>query len=160
MCEPTTIMTAVAVASSSLQVVSQFQQARAQASSLEQQAQAAEEESAAAAGHQMSERLREARAVAARRAVAAGEGGVGGQSVAAGVAQALGSGNQDLGVIRKQAAFQTRANAARFRAEAAQIQRPNALSSGLQIAQSGMAGYDLGGRIDTAYQSLRIGGRS
>lgn len=153
MCEPTTILavsTALSVATAAVGAKGQHDAAKAQQKSLDIQAQQQAEETAVARDDQIGERMRAARAAAARRLVAAGESGVAGQSTELGILSDFGAANQDAAKVAKQAAFEDRANQNSYRAALSQIQRPNGLTAGLQIAGAGVQGFSSGLAINSA----------
>lgn len=147
MCEPTTIMTALALTSAAAGTYGQYRSASAQEDALNEQARIRAEENADAAETQLGERVREARKERARIRVAAGESGVAGLSVAAQLSNSFLQQSQDVATIRRQAHMNQRAANAATRSEMSKIVKPTALSAGLQIAAAGYRGYSTGLQI-------------
>lgn len=152
MCNPMLILAGLSIATTAVGAVQQQKAANAQTDALNQQAKAQAEELAAKRDADIGERMRAARQAAARRLVAAGEAGVGGQSTELSVLHEFGAANQDAAKVAKQAAFEDRANQAQFRSAQSQISRPNALMTGLQIANAGAAGWAAGSSMSTAWK--------
>lgn len=147
MCEPTTIMTGLALATSAAGAVGQYQSANAQVDAANAQAAAQAEEIKARQDQQAGERIRAARREAARARVAAGEAGVAGQSFEAQLADTFGRANQDLAILSKQGGFTERAVNANLKSNTAGTQRAGGLGAALQIASSGAQGYATGLQI-------------
>lgn len=151
----TGIETALAIASAvsaATSTYAQMEQAGAQKRLLDDQRQAQAEEIAAKRDQTIGERVAAARREASRRLVAAGEAGVGGQSVAADLMNTLGRANKDAAVTNKQAAFEDRASQTEYASELARIQKPTVLDAGLQIAGGYQSGYAAGGALKDAYK--------
>lgn len=138
-------------ASAAYSVDAQNESAKAQQRALDIQAQQQAEETAVVRDEEIGQRVAEARRAAARRLVAAGEAGVGGQSTNLTVLNDFGAANQDAAKVAKQAAFTTRSNENSYRAALSSITRTNAFGAGLQIANAGVSGaqsgYSLGKQV-------------
>lgn len=138
MCEPTTILMVSAAVIGAIQTSRQAQET---ANAAGKQAQVKAGQASDAAGLQIGERAKQARAERARLRVAAGEAGVSGQSYEAQLAQ----------VAFDQNAFTANTNAnnvnqlAGIQAESdhilASVQTPGVVGSGLQIAAAGAAAH-------------------
>lgn len=148
MCEPVTLIsTGLAVASSAVGTIGAHSRAKAQRSALTQQRANQAEEIAAQADAQAGDRVKAARAERARIRVAAGEAGVGGNSVDAMMFDSFQQQDSDLAIIRKNEFFSQRGSEARYRSGMAAAQGPSALEAGLGIASAGFAGYQTGLQI-------------
>ena len=147
MCEPT-LMTGLAIGSSAVSQVGQVVQANRTASALDTQRRAQAQEISAQAEGQLGERVKQARRERARLRVAAGEAGVGGGSVSAQLRDSFAQQNQDAATIARNARFADRASEARTESAFAQIDRPNLLTAGLQIATAGYSGYSQGLQLE------------
>lgn len=145
MCEPVTIMTTLAVASTAAGIVSQVQSAKRQEAAIREQLAFTEEEINAKASGEVNDRLREARREQARIKVAAGEAGLklGGSIdlllqdslMQAGLANERTLGNRE----RELRAARQEANSMLSR-----VEKPTLLGAGLQLASAGMQGYAAG----------------
>lgn len=144
MCEPTTIMVGLSIASAAVSVYSQQQTAKAQTAAIKQQQEHEREEAHEAAEEQLGQRIREQREARARARVAAGESGALGASFAAQINQSLADQDMDAALIQKNAAFAQRGIDDRANTALAGIRSPSALEAGLQIATAGVQGYQAG----------------
>lgn len=144
MCEPTTIMVGLSIASAAVSVYSQQQTAKAQTASIKQQQEHEREEAYQSAEEQLGQRIRQQREARARARVAAGESGALGASFAAMINQSLMDQDMDAALVAKQSAFTQRGIDDRANTALAGIRSPSALEAGLQIATAGMQGYNAG----------------
>jgi hypothetical protein len=158
MCEPTTIMAGLAVASTAMGVLGQNAAADAQLSGLETQRRNQAEELQTQADQNAGERVKQARRERARMRVAAGEAGAGGQSFEASLANSFGQQNHDLAAIARQSHFNDRASQASYASNVAGVNKPNALTAGLQIAGAGYGGYSQGLQMEANLSRLQIPG--
>lgn len=147
MCEPVTMAT-LAVASAGMQEYGKRQAAAAQFGANAAQRSAQNEEIAAKAGAKAGERVKQSYAEQSRLLVAAGEAGVGGQSVAAVIGDAAAQADFDVATIGKNAEFEDRASQARFLSANASVDNPTFLSSALNIASAGVSGYATGKSLE------------
>ncbi len=144
MCEPTTIMVGLSIASAAVSVYSQQQTAKAQTAAIKQQQEHEREEAHETAEEQLGQRIRAQREQRARARVAAGESGALGASFAAMMNQSLQDQDMDAALVAKQSAFTQRGIDDRANTALAGIRSPSALEAGLQIASAGMQGYSAG----------------
>lgn len=144
MCEPTTIMVGLSIASAAVSVYSQQQTAKAQTANIKQQQEHEREEAHESAEEELGQRIRAQRERRARARVAAGESGALGASFAAQINQSLMDQDMEAALVSKQAAFSQRGADDRANTALAGIRSPSALEAGLQIAGAGMAGYSAG----------------
>lgn len=152
MCDPVSIgLTMGAI--SALQFHGERQTAKAQSKALEQSAQAEANQMATARDEEIGTRTRQARIEAARRAVAAGEGGVVGQSVDTFINDPFSQASQANAMTALQGRMNDEALQGRFQAQKSSIKRPSALEGGLQIAGGAMSGYASGLSIQNARAS-------
>lgn len=159
MCEPTTIALVgmgLSAASAGIGIIAQRRTAQAQEDLINEQNANAQQEIAEKASNEAGERIRAARREAARRRVAAGESGVGGQSLALDIANTYANANRDIAVVARDAMFAGRASTMRARSEMLEVRKPDAISAGLQIANAGVSGYSTGLGVGNAYQDLKI----
>ena len=160
MCEPTTAMLAISAISAGVSVVQQQQQASAQrrvneratSNSLKQWAQSQSEintqrrQNSEATAQQTRQYNQEAARAQASQTVAMGERGVGGNTAARSLGQIQMENAQRVSVAERQnsyaqtqAGFESRAADSRFQGQQSslpQIQRPDYLSAGLQVAST------------------------
>ena len=147
MCEPVTIATLM-VASAAAQEVGKRQVAKKQFAANAAQRSAQNEEIANAASTKAGERVKQARAEQSRLLVAAGEAGVGGNSVAAVIGDAGAQADFDVANIGQDAYFQDRASEARFLSANASVDNPTAFSTGLNLVSAGISGYATGKSLE------------
>ena len=160
MCEPTTIMVGLSIASAAVSVYSQQQTAKAQTASIKQQQEHEREEAYESAEEELGQRIRAQRERRARARVAAGESGALGNSFAASINQMLQDQNMESALVAKNAAFAQRGIDDRANTALAGIRSPSALEAGLQIASAGMQGYSAGlgleGRMSAASKTTGV----
>ncbi len=150
MCEPTTIMLAISLASGVASAIGTRRTAKNQMEALAEQRDAQNEEIAGKAGREMGERVKQGRAEQARLRVAGGEAGIDGQSFAANMMDVAFQQDFDLAAIEKDAEYAQRASGARYKSGLAGVKNPGVLESGLQIAKAGASGYASGLQIKKA----------
>ncbi|BBE35398.1 virion core protein, T7 gp14 family [Sphingosinicella microcystinivorans] len=144
MCDPVSIgVTALAVATSTAQVVSQAKAAKAQTKAILNQREVMLEENRRAASAELFDRSREARREAARIRTAAGEAGL---SLTSGSVEAMlmdSAMQQELAGDRTLANYESRNRATNAEAESmlSHVQKPTALGAGLTIAGSAAEAY-------------------
>lgn len=147
MCEPTTILMGLSIATAAAGAVAQADTAKQRQRSVNEQADARAEEINAQKTIEAGERVKQARAERARLRVAAGEAGIGGVSFEDQLFDSFLQEDLDLGNLAKDKEFQLRATEANRRSGLAQSQGPSALETGLNIAGAGYAGYSAGLQI-------------
>lgn len=147
MCEPVTILTGLAIASSVIGGVSASQQASSQRKALGGQRAVQAQEISAQNSLEAGERVKQARAERSRLQVAAGEAGVSGVSFNDQLFDSALQENLDLGALAKNQEFADRASEARYRSGRAGSQGPSALEIGLNTAVAGYSGYSAGLQI-------------
>lgn len=147
MCEPVTVATLM-VASQAAQEVGKRQIAARQFGANAAQRSAQNEEIANAASTKAGERVKQSRAEQARLLVAAGEAGVGGNSVSAVIGDAGAQADFDVANIGQDAYFQDRASEARFLSANASVDNPTAFSTGLNLVTAGIGGYATGKSLE------------
>lgn len=145
MCEPVTIMTTLAIASTAASIVGEVKSAKRQEAAIREQLAATEAEVNTKASAEVNDRLREARREQARVKVAAGEAGLklGGSidlllmdsMMQAGLSNERTLGNRE----RELRAARSEANSMLSR-----VERPTLLGAGLRLASAGMQGYASG----------------
>jgi len=133
-----------------IQAWGQRQTTKAKFGALAEQREAQNEEIAAKASQSMGERVKQGRAERARLRVAAGEGGVSGQSVNAVMMDAAFQEESDVDRIGTGAKFEQRASEARFKSGLASVKNPGMLETGLGIAVAAAGGYSTGLQIQKA----------
>lgn len=144
MCDPVSIgVTALAVATSTAQVISQAKAAKAQTKAILNQREVAMEENRRAASAELFDRSREARREAARIRTAAGEAGL---SLTSGSVEALlmdSAMQQELAGDRTLANYESRNRATNAEATSmlSYVKKPTALGAGLTIAGSAADAY-------------------
>lgn len=148
MCEPTTIMMTLAIASTAVSVYAQHQTAKAQADAIKVQQEHERQEATEVAEEELGQRIRAAREARERARTAAGESGALGASFAASINQALQDQDMDAALTQKQVAFAQRGIDDRANTALAGIRSPSALEAGLQIASAGAQGYTAGLQIE------------
>lgn len=151
MCEPVSIMTALAVTSAAAGIVSQVKSAKAQEAAIREQLAENLEQNTDKAASEINERMREARREQGRIKVAAGEAGL----------QLTGS----IDTLLRDSLMQSnlaetaiidnrdRANDGAYReakSMMSQVESPTVLGAGLQLATAGMQGYSAGTSIASA----------
>lgn len=144
MCNPVLMMAAMAIGEGARQV-GEKNAAEAQEEILHQQRLSQAEEIRDAAEAELGERTRQGRRERARMKVAAGEGGVGGNSFEAGMFNSVFQQSLDGGLIIKNAANQQRASGVNYKTHLSSVQKPTFASAGLQIGMAGGRGYMAGG---------------
>ena len=155
MCEPVTLTTGLSIASSAVGAVGAYQQARGQRAALEASARQRASEISDQQEVELGERVRAGRRERARLRVSAGEAGLAltSNSFEAQIADSFSQQGQDAGVIRFQGRQSERALRSGVNTRAASIQGDSPLAlagAGLQIAGSGLSGYQQGLAIRTA----------
>lgn len=144
MCDPVTIgITALAVATSTAEVVSQAKAAKAQTKAILNQREVMLEENRRAASAELFDRSREARREAARIRTAAGEAGL---SLTSGSVEAMlmdSAMQQELAGDRTLANYESRNRATNAEAKSmlSHVQKPTALGAGLTIAGAAAGAY-------------------
>lgn len=142
------LLAGLSIASTVASLGAQTIAANAQEDAITAQRRAQAEELQSRAETNLGERVKQARKERARLRVAAGEAGVGGASFEAAMRDSFAQQNQDAALIQKNLAFADRASASRARSAMASINKPNALTAGLQIAGAGYSGYYQGKQIE------------
>jgi hypothetical protein len=133
---PLAIAAYASVAASVASVAAQTMSARAQSSALQAQANERSKEITAQASQQLGTRALQARVDQGRAEVAGGESGLAGQSYESSLNDISQRASIDKGTIETNAKFGQISNIQDENAAASRINRPNPLSSGLQIAGS------------------------
>lgn len=154
MCEPTTIMMGLGIASAVAGGVGQARVASNARSMARSQHAMQTEEINAQSAVQASERSKAARAERARFSVAAGEAGVSGVSVNDAMFDMFLQEDLDLGLLAKDKQFALRASDGRRDSIIASNRGPSGLELGLGIASAGYAGYSSGLQIKQQRNSL------
>lgn len=145
MCEPTTIMAALAVVSTAAQVVTEIKSANHQNKAIAEQLTRSEQEITDKQTAELNDRAREARREQAKIKVAAGEAGL---SLTGSVESLLTDTimQQGLSAERTNMNAQSETEAARAEANSmwSRVQKPTLFGAGLRIASSGLNGYAAG----------------
>lgn len=147
MCDPVT-MTIVAVASTAAGIVGQVQSAKAQQRAIDAQFEQSQKEFAAKASAETNDRLREARREQSRIKVAAGEAGLQlGGSIDLLLKDSMLQSSMAAGRIQDNQGREVLNAKAEADSMSSRVERPTLLSAGLQIANSGVSGYERGQSI-------------
>ncbi|MFY7954379.1 MAG: virion core protein, T7 gp14 family [Armatimonadaceae bacterium] len=156
MCEPVTIMTALAVTSAAAGVVSQVKAAKAQQRAINEQYAEVVQQNNESATSQLNERLREQRREQGRIKVAAGESGLQLSGSIAGLLQdslmQAGMAEDAINVNRDNANIAAGREAGSMMSR---VEQPTVLGAGLQLASAGMQGYSAGVNIQNANASAK-----
>ena len=151
MCEPVTIMTALAVASTAANIVTQVKSAKAQQKAINEQYAEVVQQNNESATSQLNERLREQRREQGRIKVAAGESGLQLSGSIAGLLQdslmQAGMAEDSINVNRDNANTAAGREAGSMMSR---VEQPTVLGAGLQLATAGMQGYSAGVGIQNA----------
>lgn len=152
MCEPATIMGAIAAIGSAAQARAVNKQAEAQSKALNIQAENEREEIQAATEEEVGQRVKAAREARARARVAAGESGALGASFAASINQSIQDQDNDIALASKNLAFKDRDIDDRLRTGMSNVRRVSGLEAGLSIATAAANGYVAGQSLDRALE--------
>jgi hypothetical protein len=133
---PLAISAYASIAASVASVAAATMSARAQSDALSKQAQQRSTEITPQASQQMGIRAQQARIDQGRAEVAGGESGLSGNSFEAQLSDVAQKASIDEGTITQNARYGQLSNTNDFNAAASRINRPNPLSSGLQIGGS------------------------
>lgn len=160
MCEPTTIMVGLSIATAAVSTYAQRETAKAQRDAINQQAEHEREEVYESAEEELGQRIKAQRERRARARTAAGESGAMGNSFAAQINQMISDQGMEAALVAKNAAFAQRGVDDRSNTALAGIRSPSALEAGLQIATAGASGYSAGlslkGRMSAAPKTTGI----
>lgn len=151
MCEPVTIMTSLAVASTAASIVSQVRGAKAQEAAIRDQLQAAEQETNSKAVAEINERQRAARREQARIKVAAGQAGL---QLGGSIDTLLQDSLMQAGLAEERITDNRDTELRNTRREAnsmlSRVESPTLLGAGLQLASSAVSGYSAGKSLQLA----------
>lgn len=150
-----TALAIAAMASAGVSAYATHQSAKAQSDAMKSQAETERLETSAAAEEELGQRIRAARESRARARVAAGESGAMGASFAAMVNQSLQDQDMDTALVSKNLAFQQRGIDDRLATGLSQVRDVSAVEAGLNIATSGVSGYQTGLSIKAARKGIK-----
>ena len=152
MCEPTTIMAALALASSGASAYGQNQSAKGQFAAQDQSNKAAADQQYAASSTELGERVKQGRIERARMQVAGGEAGIGlaSGSFEAAINDSFFQQDEDAALINSQAKMNGATTKAQAAANAASVKTSSYLGGALQIGTAGASGYQSGLQIKNA----------
>ncbi len=145
MCEPVTIMTTLAVASTAASIVSQVQSAKRQEAAIRDQLAVSTEEINDKSTAAVNDRQRAARREQARIKVAAGQAGL---QLGGSIDMLLKDSLMQAGLDEERTNDNRASELSNVRSEAnsmlSRVERPTLLGAGLQLASAGMSGYSAG----------------
>lgn len=148
------IMSALSIAGTGASLYAQKSSASAQMEAISRQQDSEREEARDRAEEELGQTIREQREARARAMVAAGESGVGGQSLMAQMNQSIQDQDMDAALAQKNVAFANRATDDRSNMARSQVRNPSALEAGLQLATAGVSGYQTGLSINAKQQAI------
>lgn len=142
MCDPVTIMTTLAIASTATSIISEVQSAKYQKAAIDQQLSTQQAQILTAETAELNERQRTARKEAARVKVAAGQAGLNiGGSVEAMLQDSLMQNQLARERTRLNAESQQQSAVADANSAYSRIEEPTLLGAGLRLASAGAQGY-------------------